>query len=527
MKKWVALILVFTLLISFTVACTPKEVTSGDTKTGGETQAPVKTTLNVSTYSDPQNLNPYATNSRNAIRIYSQVYERLINRDANKPGEFVGILAESWKVADDGMSVTFNLRKGVKFHNGAEMKASDVVFSFKTMGNSPLVSSSADYILFDQVKSTDDYTVVLPLKYKSSLVLAALAASNMVIVNEKAWTELGDAVSAKAVGTNKMMIKDGDYQLNNQIIFTRFEEYWGTKAQLEKIVMRVIPESTQAAIELETGTLDLILDVASTDFDRINDSDTMKLTQFQSNTNDLLNFNNQDAIFKNVKVRQALAYAMKQEDIFTAVYRNWGRIAYNVITPDVWGYTGEFEGDKWPYKYDVEKAKAMLTEAGYPNGFSFDIYVDTDANRKKVSEILKNQFAQIGVTMNIKNLEGSALNDMLSKGTAQSWLYGVASQTLEPDNAMFIRFHKSVAKNGSSNYDRYMNDEYSKLLDDARLSFNTNEKAELYAKAQRIWVAEVPSIPYYTRMAVVASAKNLEGVVGYGEAYLLFDAYFK
>ncbi len=516
MKNWLGVLMAIMLLAASTAVVTaaPAPKTS-------------KTTMVVSSYSDPKSLNPYAKDSRDAQRVYYQVYERLINRDPVKNGEFVGVLAESWRVANDGRSITFKLRKGVKFHNGAELKASDVVFSMKTMAGYPTTVAGEEYINYKSVTAPDDYTVVVPLAYKCSLALPALANANHVIVNERWWAAAGDKVATTANGTGKMMIKDGDYKLNSQVTFTRFDGYWGTPAALEKIVLRFIPENTQAAIELETGAIDLVLDVSAVDYKRIDTSATMKLLQFPANTNDFLNFNTTDKIFSDVKVRRAVAYALNAADYFKAVYMGWGRIAYGSITPDIAFYDNEFEGDKWPYKQDIEKAKALLKEAGHPNGFAFDLWVDQDVNRQKVAEILKNQLAKAGIVANIKNTESSALNQMLADGTAQSWLYGVNANTMEPDRALYIRFHKSLAVKNGTNYDRWSNDAFSKALDDARLTFDNAEKARLYKRAQQIWVDQVPSIPYYVRMQAVGANKKLQGVAGYGEAYNLFDAYFE
>ncbi len=519
MKRWPLSLLVIALLVATSVVATAAPAPKA--------HATSKTTMVVSSYADPRTLNPYANDSRTGMRVYFQVYERLINRDPVKNGEFVGVLAESWKVANDGLSITFKLRKGVKFHNGAELKASDVVFSFKTMAGYPTTVAGEEYINYKGVTATDDYTVVVPLAYKCSLSLTALANTNHIIVNEKWWTAAGDKVATTANGTGKMMIKDGDYRLNSQVTFSRFDGYWGTPAALEKIVMRFIPENTQAAIELETGAIDLVQDVSAVDYKRIDTSATMKLLQFPSNVNDFLNFNTTDKIFSDVKVRRAVAYAMNADDYFKAVYMGWGRIAYGPITPDVAFYDNEFEGGKWPYKLDIEKSKALLKEAGYPNGFTFDLWVDQDVNRQKVTEILKNQLAKAGMVANIKNTESSALDQKLAEGTAQAWLYGINANTMEPDRALNVRFHKSLAVKNGTNYDRWSNDAFSKALDDARLTFDNAEKARLYKKAQQIWVDQVPSIPYYVRMQAVGANKKLQGVVGYGEVYNLFDAYFE
>lgn len=519
MRKWVGCLLVIALLVIAHAA------TAGTP--AAKAPATSKSTLVVSSFADPRTLNPYANDSRTGMRVYFQVYERLINRDPNKPGEYVGVLAESWQVANDGRSITFKIRKGVKFHNGAELKASDVVFSLKTMGQYPNTSAGEEYIDYKGARATDDYTVVLPLTYKCSLALVALANTNHIIVNEKWWTAAGDKVATTANGTAKMMIKDGDYRLNSQVTFTRFDGYWGTPAALEKIIMRFIPESSQAAIELETGAIDVVQDVAAVDYKRIDGSATMKLMQFPSNVNDFLNFLTTDKVFSDVRVRRAVAYAMNAEDYFKAVYLGWGRVAYGAITPDVAFYSNEFEGSRWPYKQDVEKAKALLKEAGYPNGITFDLWVDQDGNRQKVAEILKNQLAKAGMTMNIRQTESSSRDQKLAEGTAQAFLNGINANTMEPDRALYVRWNKAQAVRNGTNHTRWVNDEFSKAIDDARQTFDSAEKARLYKRAQQIIVDQVPSIPYYVRMQVIGANKKLKGVVPYGEAYNFFDAYFE
>jgi len=519
MKNWLWSLLAVTVLVATSAVATAAPAPKA--------HATSKTTMVVSSFADPRTLNPYANDSRTGMRVYFQVYERLINRDPVKPGEYVGGLAESWRVANDGRSITFKLRKDVKFHNGAELKASDVVFSLKTMAGYPTAVAGEEYINYKGATATDDYTVVVPLAYKCSLALVALANTNHIIVSEKWWTAAGDKVATTANGTGKVMIKDGDYKLNSQVTFTRFDGYWGTPAALEKIVMRFIPENTQAAIELETGAIDLVQDVSAVDYKRIDTSATMKLLQFPSNVNDFLNFLTTDKLFSDVRVRRAVAYAMNADDYFKAVYLGWGRIAYGPITPDVAFYTNEFEGAKWPYKYDVEKSKALLKEAGYPNGVTFDLWVDQDGNRQKVAEILKNQLAKAGMVMNIKNTESTARDQMLAEGTAQAFLNGINANTMEPDRALYVRFHKSLAVKSGTNHDRWSNDAFSKAIDDARLTFDNAEKARLYKTAQQIWVDQVPSIPYYVRMQAVGANKKLQGVAPYGEAYNLFDAYFE
>lgn len=516
MKRWLWLLVAFALLCAANAAMA-----------GAPAPKTSKTTLVVSSYADPRTLNPYANDARSGMRVYFQVYERLINRDPNKPGEYVGVLAESWQVANDGRSITFKIRKGVKFHNGAELKASDVVFSLKTMGLFPNTSAGEDYIDYKGARATDEYTVVVPLAYKCSLALVALANTNHIIVNEKWWTAAGDKVATTANGTGKMMIRDGEYRLNSQVTFTRFDGYWGTPAALEKIIMRFIPESSQAAIELETGAIDVVQDVNAVDYKRIDGSATMKLLQFPSNVNDFLNFLATDKLFSDVRVRRAVAYAMNAEDYFKAVYLGWGRVAYGAITPDIAFYTNEFEGSKWPYKQDVEKAKALLKEAGYPNGITFDLWVDQDGNRQKVAEILKNQLSKAGIVMNIRNTDSSSRDQKLAEGTAPAFLNGINANTMEPDRALYVRWHKSQAVRNGTNHTRWVHDEFSKAIDDARQTFDSTEKARLYKRAQQIFVDQVPSIPYYVRMQVLGANKKLQGVVPYGEAYNFFDAYFE
>lgn len=500
---------------------------TGSTQAESGGKATSKSTLTVASYSDPQSLNPYARDTLNAKRIYMNVYQHLLDRSEEKSGEFTGTLAESWEIADDGLSATFHLRKGVKFQNGEEMKASDVVFSFHEMANFPTVISGLDFIKFKDVKATDDYTVVIPLASPSSTLLWILSDSNIVIVNEKAYKEMGDSVATRMCGTGPFKVNDGDYMLNDHLTLTRNDDYWGEKPALEKVTIRFIPEGTQAIMELEAGGIDASLDVPMLDYQRIKESDKLKLEEFPMTLVDMISFNNSLKPFDDVRVRQAMAYAISREDIQKSVYMGLGTIPYSAIPPNIFGYTNEFEGDKWPYKVDYEKSKALLKEAGYPDGFSFVLLVDEDVNRQKTSEIIKNQLANIGVTANLQIVQQTVVNDMIAQNKAQSWLLAVNASTMEADKALYIRYHISGAYNGGSNFVRFSNKEFSDLLDQARLSTDDDEKLQYYKKAQEIWVDQVPSVPYWNRLNVVASVKGLKGLKSYGEGYLFKDCYFE
>ena len=484
-----------------------------------------KTNLVAASYSDPRTMNPWSSDARNLTRIALNVFQRLVDRDETGDG-YVGVLAESWEEDENG--ITFKIRQGVKFHDGQDLTAEDVVFSLQEGSTYAGVNFGWDWIDFDNVEAVDEYTVYVPYLYPCYLTLAEFAANNMYIMCKETWDQYGDEVSLHPNGTGPF--KMTDWVQGDHLTLSRFEDYWGEAPALEEIMFRFIAENSQAMIELETGGVDVVLDVLPLEVENIEFSDKMEMYYGKNIVIDLLHMNCEYEMFQDKRVRQAVAYALNFQGIIDGNYRGWGDIPYSHITPDVACYSDQFEGENFPYGTgaNVEKAKELLAEAGYPNGFDIEIVIDDDSNRIAVAEIVRNNLEAVGINATISSSDYATFSEKIYSGEAKMYLNGVNANSMEPDSALYQRWHSSNIKDsGGSNYTRFKNEEFDSLLDEARRIEKLEDRAEPYKKAQAILMDEVPSIGYFIRQAAAAKNPSLQGLRSYAGETWLQDCYFE
>ena len=492
---------------------------------GSAEDAAGKTELVVATNQDPKDLHPYKRVSSQILRINNQIFESLVKL-GDENNTYVPGLATEWEYVDDGMAMQFTLREDVKFHNGETMTAEDVVYSFQAASKETASSGGIDWLDWDGIKAVDDKTVYMPFTYKNSIALGYLATTNLYVVSQKAMEEMGDGFGAKPVGTGAYMIDDwvqGDY-----IRLKAFDDYWGGKPKIETLTFRIIPESSQAMIELETGGIDLALDISGNDITRVEKNEELKMIRGRSVTNDFVCFNTSKEPFNNATLRKAVAYAIDPNAILQAVYQGQGQIAYGPLTTDTWAFDESLKTNP-PYTYDLDKAKKLMVEAGYPDGgLTVELYIDDKAARISAAEVIKNQLAAIGITVNIHSYDYATWFNILFEGTEDDmFLNGINASTGEPDKCFYQIMHKDFAVSGGTNMMRYVNDEFSKLLDDARTSTDDAFKEECYIKAQQIFMEDVPRIAYYQRNQECAARANLQGVKLIGESFDLTSCYFE
>ena len=484
-----------------------------------------KTTLVAASYSDPKTMNPWSSDARNLTRVAINVFQRLVDRNETDDG-YVGVLAESWE--EDEKGIRFKIRQGVKFHEGQELTAEDVVFSLQKGSTFAGVNFGWDWIDFENIKAEDDYTVYVPYLYPCYLTLAEFSANNMYIMCKETWDKYGDEVSLHPNGTGPF--KMTDWVQGDHLTLTRFAEYWGDAPKLEEIKYRFIAENSQAMIELETGGVDIVLDVLPLEVENIEGIDKMEMYYGKNIVIDFLHMNCDYEMFKDKKVRQAVAYALNFEGIINGNYRGWGEIPCSHITPNIACYSDQFEGDKFPYgtTANVDKAKELLAEAGYPNGFDIEIIIDDDSNRIAVAEIVRNNLEAIGINAKISSSDYATFSEKIYSGEAKLYLNGVNANSMEPDSALYQRWHSSnIKESGGSNYTRFNNEEFDKLLDEARGIENLADRAEPYKKAQAILMDEVPSIGYFIRQAAAAKNPSLQGLRSYAGETWLQNCYFE
>ena len=474
MKKLIALLLSLCTMLTV-VGCSNK----ADTADNG-----AKDTLVVAQGADPTSLDPYGTTDSPAIRVAHCVFETLVTRDDE--GNIAPMLTESWDIEDD-CTYIFHLRKGVKFHNGEELKASDVAFSFSKIAESPHASSIRATIDFENSKALDDYTFEMKLTEPFGPILNHLSHAVMAIVNEKAYTEAGDQVNEKPCGTGPY--KFVAWYPADRIEMVAFDDYWGEKAAITNLTWRTIPEIASRSIEVEAGTVDVAIDIQASELARLEKVEKVTTFKEERSSINFICLNNLIAPFDNVKVRQAINMAIDVDAICNVVYQGTGAVAQAPMSKSVWAYNDNLP----PHERNVEKAKELLAEAGYPDGFTCTMTCDQNQQRLDTAEMVQMQLAEIGITMKIASMERGTFIDNVISGNLEMFGLGWTADTGDPDYALFASFHSSMHGEGG-NMSFYTNPEVDRLLDLGRSSTDPEVRKDAYYKVQEIVWNEVPCV---------------------------------
>lgn len=459
-------------------------------------------TLTVALSGDAISLDPVASNDNQSCNATRNMYEGLVELDEND--EIVPALAESWEHPDD-LTYIFKLKEGVKFHNGEELKASDVVFTLKRAIEAPNVKHLFDTIDIDSVIAKDDYTVEFKLSEPYAAIMDNLCHPGGFIVSEKAVTEGGADYQMHPVGTGAL--KFVSWQKANSIEMERFEDYHGEKTQYEKLVMRIIPEPTNRTIELESGGVDLAFDIAPNDVKKVEDNGDLKLIRTLDYGTTYLGFNTKKAPLDNPKVREAISYAIDMDEIVKAVFLGIGETATGPMPPTLKYSIAE---DIQPKKRDVEKSKALLKEAGLEDGFKTSISTNDNKDRVDMATAMKQQLSEVGIDVTINVLEWSAFNDLIKNGEQDMFEIAWTADSTDPDTFMYPCFHSSAQGEGG-NYIYLDDPEVDELLEKARAAQEDSERAEYYKKAQEKLMEITAWIPEHYKEILVGAKKNIEG----------------
>lgn len=467
---------------------------------GGEPDTPeAQDTLIIAQGADAKNLDPHATNDQPSSRVAAQIYSQLVESDREM--NIVPGLAESWKSLDD-RTMQFSLRKGVKFHNGEEFTADDVEFTLERMLASPAVFHIVNAI--DGVTVVDDYTVNITTKEPFGPLLYHLTHTATSMLNEEAVTAAGDSYGQHPIGTGPYQLVD--WVVGDRITLKAFDGYYGGKQAIDNLVFRNIPEGTNRAIALETGEVHISYDLEPIDKDTIRNNDKLELVEEASFSVAYLGFNVQKKPFDNVKVRQAFSYAFNADDIIEAVLMGAGSPSNSPIGSKVFGHNPNISR----YQQDVAKAKQLLTEAGYPNGFKTSIWTNDNPIRVQIAQVLQAQLHQIGVEASIEVVEWGAFLDGTSRGDHDMYIMGWVAVTGDADYGLYALFHSSTHGGGGNRF-FYTNPRVDELLLQARTTVDPEVRKTIYAEIQTILQQEVPSFSIYDQFQNIGMQRNVLG----------------
>jgi len=449
------------------------------------------------------------------IMVMHSLYETLLRYDPLK-NVFEGVLAESWESSPDGLTWTFRLRPGVKFHCGHSLEARHVKESIeRTISRGKGAAFIWDAV--DKIETPDERTVVFRLKRPEALNLVAASAYGAFVFCVDCVKQHGDEwlTQGHDVGSGPYTVES--WKRGEEVVLTRFPGYWKgwSDKYFDKVLVKVVPETGTARQMLEGGELDYVPQLPVVDIQALSKNPALRVVQTPSFQNLLGLFNTQKGPLKDKRVRQALSYAVPYQDIVNHVIAGYGSQARGCVPRGMWGHS-----DTVPqYTFDLEKAKQLLAQAGYAGG-GFKL-VGTiaagDEDERKVAELIKSSWQQLGVDLEIRIMPWEAQWD-LARSTNVAERQDVFFFYWWPDVCWPDTYLRSLFRTEKEPYFNlcyYSNPELDRLIDEARRLAATDFKAatELYVKAQTILVEDAPAIFLYDRDNVRVMSKAIEGYV--------------
>ncbi|TBL73318.1 glutathione ABC transporter substrate-binding protein [Paenibacillus thalictri] len=493
------------LIVALTLAgCSSGKTTSEGN--AGAAAAPSKTggTLVIARLSDANNLDPHYSNQNesNSIVLH-KVYEGLVLLD--KSNNFKPLLATEWKQLND-VTWEFKLRQGVAFHDGTPFNAEAVRKTvMRVLDKNQPTSKAQNFKMISEVKVIDDYTVQLVLNYPYAPLLSLLASVEGSIFSPAAIDKYGKELSKNPVGTGPFRFES--WTPGQEIVLAQNDKYWGNKAKISKAVFKVVPEDTTRIAMVETGEAQVAEQLPITEIERINASSTMNVGRFDAYRVDYIGFNTKKKPFDDPRVRQAISYAVDRESIVKGVFNNVGKLTNSILGRDVFGYSSKVAG----YPYDLNKAKQLLAEAGYPNGFKTTVFVSNDKQRVNVAEVLQSQLKGIGIELQLNVMEFGAYLDAAVKGQTEMFVSSWANATGDADYSQFQLFHSS-SFGQPGNHTFYSNKDVDQLIESGGRESDPERRKQIYEKIQEIENRDAVVIPLRSTESLAAISKKVEGV---------------
>lgn len=505
MKRFFSFSLLAAMLLIIS-ACTDDEdvgensVASDNTNEEGSTGP-----LIIAVDSEATQLDPHFGSDIPSANVYhNKIFETLVIQDENmeiQPG-----LATDWERIDD-YEWEFQLREDVEFHDGTPFNAEAIEANINRVLDPELASPRASqFEMVEAVEIVDDYTVRIITEYPFAPLLSNLAHySGGIISPESIQAEDGEpSVTENPIGTGPLTFES--WEQGNEVVLSKNENYWGDEMQVDEVIFQVVPESNSRYAMVETGQAHIAEPISFQSLDMVEESDSMELYQSEGLGIDYIGLNVESEPFDDIRVRQAINYAIDTDAIIEGVYNGVGTEADGPMGPANFGYHPDLEG----YEYDPERAEELLAEAGYENGFDTTLWTNDDEARITTAEIVQDQLSELGINVSIEQMEWGAYLEQTGEGMHDMFILGWSNMTGDGDYNQYYLYH-SDAKGADGNRSFYENEEVDTLIDEARREGDEDERLAMYHEAQEIEVEEAPLVLLRHTEYVAALSPEVEG----------------
>ncbi|KKB11300.1 hypothetical protein VE25_13365 [Devosia geojensis] len=439
-------------------------------------------------YDDPAGFDP-----ANIFRIENEniafnIFSGLTTYDG-VTGELIPDLAESWET-DDNITWTFHLRKGVQWQQGyGEFTAEDVIYSFNRILDPATASPYASELSgIESMEAPDPHTLVITLSAANGNFLHTVANYHQgQIVKREAIEAAGDQVRWKPVGTGPYYLESID--VNSQIVLKRHEDYYKGPAPIETLDFQIIKDDATAAIALRNGEIDLLMRQGREEQLQTLEAEGFKMNTVGNYAVSLKVLNLEDPILQDVRVRQAIAHAIDYPSITAAIAPSLQAPAYSILLP----WMDVFSEAAPRYEYDPEKARALLAEAGYADGFTLKVLGTSAQGVSEQQQFEIDYLSQVGINMELELVDTPTYNQRRNAGDFM--MAGRLLPAVNPDMILFSYLHPDNLAPGGLNGARYDNPELTSTLEAAQADADPQTRMELYAKVQEIAMTDLPYIP--------------------------------
>lgn len=464
----------------------------------GKTEGGVKNSLVWAQGTDVFSFDPHIGKETTAIQVTGNIYDTLLTVDSNmtlKP-----MLAKEWKQID-GTTYEFVIRDDVTFHTGDKLTAEDIKYSLDRALDSVAVAYIVDFI--ESVEIIEPYKIRLTTKAPYAPTYMNLTHPAAGIVSKKYTSTNENILKTKPMGSGPFKFvewKQGDY-----VKMVANEDYWGGAPNIKNLTMRIIPENAQRTIALELGEVDVSYDILPNDIKKIQENKDLVLIEAPALTAFIVVMNLKKPYLENKLVREAIILAIDSNPMIESIYYGSAQAADTMIPPNSFG----FQKDIPVLKRDLEKAKKLLAEAGYPNGFKTSITVNDNQTRVEMCQVIQAQLKEIGIDCAVNVLEFATYVDNMNKGNHELGLSGWTTSTGDADYTYFAQFHTSkIGSQGNRTMKTIPGIDI--VLEKGRSSSDAKERMMLYKEVEKIATENAVNRPLIFTILNVGTTKKVK-----------------
>jgi peptide/nickel transport system substrate-binding protein len=459
----------------------------------------------------PDNLDPRIGQNAASQRLAALIFSSLVRK--NDKSELLPDLAVKWEMTTPTTYI-FHLRADVRFHDGRPLTSRDVEYTFRSILNGSIrtIKAGHPYNLIRDIATPDPSTVVFNLKEPYAPFVWNLAVGVIGVIPDGSDPDFG-----------RQPIGSGPFEFvrhvqDQEVVLKRNDSYFGKHAGVRALRFRIIPEEVVIALELRKGSVDLAVNALAPDtIEVLRKIESLNVTRSAGTSYQYFAFNLADPVFRDMRVRQAIAHAIDRDSIIKYLWRNLAQPASGMLPPNNWAHFGGVT----KYPYNPARSRELLRDAGQDK-LSFTYRVNTDnATSLQTAAIFQQQLREVGVTMEIKGTEFATFFSDVIKGNFQAFSLRWIGANNDPDFFNYAFHSKSVPPNGA-NRGHYANARVDELIEFARREVDIEKRKEAYREIQQILAADLPYISLFFMDNVCVSNKRIEGIHLFPEGNLDF-----